>query len=41
MLKKTGNGRLQIFVSDGKRQFEQMIRAMGIREPVEEIFLTF
>lgn len=41
MLKKTGNGRLQIFVSDGKRQFEQMIRAMGMREPVEEIFLTF
>ena len=41
MLKKTGNGRLQIFVSDGKRQFEQIIHAMGIREPVEEIFLTF
>ncbi len=41
MLKKTGNGRLQIFVSDQKRQFEQIIHAMGIREPVEEIFLTF
>jgi glutamate racemase len=41
ILKKTGNGRLQIFVSDQKRQFEQIIHAMGIREPVEEIFLTF
>lgn len=41
MLKKTGNGRLQILVSDEKRQFEQIIHAMGIREPVEEIFLTF
>jgi glutamate racemase len=41
MLKKSGNGRLQIMVSDGKRQFEQIIRTMGIREPVEEIFLTF
>lgn len=41
MLKKAGNGRLQILVSDEKRQFEQIIHAMGIREPVEEIFLTF
>jgi glutamate racemase len=41
MLKKTGNSKLQILVSDGKRQFEQIIRAMGIREPVEEVFLTF
>ena len=41
MIKKTGNGRLQILVSDEKRQFEQIIHAMGIREPVEEIFLTF
>ena len=41
MIKKTGNGRLQILVSDEKRQFERIIHAMGIREPVEEIFLTF
>ncbi len=41
MIKKTGNGILQILVSDEKRQFEQIIRAMCIREPVEEIFLTF
>ncbi|HYX55105.1 MAG TPA: glutamate racemase [Nitrososphaeraceae archaeon] len=41
MLKKTGNSKLQILVSDRKRQFEQIIRPMGIREPVEEVFLTF
>ncbi|MDQ3868433.1 MAG: glutamate racemase [Thermoproteota archaeon] len=41
MLKKTGSSRLQILVSDGRRHFEQIIRVMGIREPVEEVFLTF
>lgn len=41
MAKKSGTGRLQILVSDGKREFEKSVRAMGIREPVEEIFLTF
>jgi len=41
MVKKTGNGKLQVLASDGKRQFEDAIRAMGIREPVEEVFLTF
>jgi glutamate racemase len=41
MTKKTGTGRLQIMVSDGKREFEKSVRAMGIREPVEEVFLTF
>lgn len=41
MAKKTGTGKLQILVSDGKREFEKSIRAMGVREPVEEIFLTF
>ena len=41
MLKKTGNSRLQILVSDGKKQFQEIIRAMGVREPVEEVFLTF
>jgi glutamate racemase len=41
MSKKSGSGRLQIMVSDGKREFEKSIRAMGIREPVEEVFLTF
>jgi hypothetical protein len=28
-------------VSGGKKQFEIVIRAMGVREPVEEIFFTF
>lgn len=41
MTKKSGTGRLQILVSDGKREFERSIRAMGLREPIEEIFLTF
>lgn len=41
MTKKSGNGKLQIMVSDGKREFEKSVRAMGVREPVEEVFLTF
>jgi len=41
MAKKSGTGRLQILVSDGRREFEKSVRAMGIREPVEEVFLTF
>ncbi len=41
MAKKSGTGRLQILVSDGKREFERSVRAMGIREPVEAVFLTF
>jgi glutamate racemase len=41
MSKRKGSGKLQILVSDGKREFEKSIRAMGIREPAEEVFLTF
>jgi len=41
MAKKRGTGRLQILVSDGKREFERSVRAMGVREPVEEVFLSF
>ncbi|NWG36437.1 glutamate racemase [Nitrososphaera sp.] len=41
MTKKSGSGKLQILVSDGKREFEKSVRAMGVREPVEEVFLTF
>jgi glutamate racemase len=41
MAKKSGTGRLQILVSDGKREFERTVRAIGLREPVEEVFLTF
>jgi glutamate racemase len=40
-LRKSGVGRLEVFVSGGKRQFEQIIRIMGIREPVQEIALNF
>jgi glutamate racemase len=41
ILKKTGSGRLQIFVSEGKRYFEQTIRAMGVKEPIEEALLNY
>jgi glutamate racemase len=41
MTKKSGRSNLRILVSDGKREFEKSIRAMGVREPVEEVFLTF
>ena len=41
MLKKTGNGRLEILVSDKKQEFEKTIRNMGMNNPVNEIFLTF
>lgn len=41
ILKKTGTGRLQIFVSEGKRYFEQTIRAMGVKEPIEDAFLNY
>lgn len=41
MAKRTGTGKLQILVSDGKREFEKSVKAMGVREPVEEVFLTF
>jgi glutamate racemase len=41
MAKKSGTGKLQILVSDGKREFEKSVRAIGIKEPVEEVFLTF
>ena len=41
MAKKSGTGRLQILVSDGKREFERSVRAMGVKEPIEEVFLTF
>ncbi len=41
MTKRSGTGRLQIMVSDKKKEFENIIRMMGIREPVEQVFLTF
>jgi hypothetical protein len=41
MLKKTGSGRLQVLVSNGKKQFEQSIRVMGVKEPIEEVSIYF
>jgi glutamate racemase len=40
-LRKSGVGRLEVLVSSGKRQFEQIIRRMGVKEPVQEIFTNF
>lgn len=41
MAKKNGTGRLEILVSDGKKEFQRTVQAMGIREPVQEVFLAF
>ena len=41
MTKKSGKSNLRILVSDGKREFEKSARALGMREPIEEVFLTF
>ena len=41
MTKKSGRGNLRILVSDDKQQFEKSVRALGVREPIEEVFLTF
>jgi glutamate racemase len=41
MTKRSGRSNLQILISDGKREFEKLIRAMGMRDPIEEVFLTF
>ena len=41
MLKKTGSGRLRVLVSNGKKQFEQSSRVMGVKEPIEEVSIYF
>src|ERR687896_662105 len=41
MAKKSGRSNLRILVSDGKREFEKSVRALGVKEPIEEVFLTF
>jgi glutamate racemase len=41
MTKKSGRSNLRILVSDSKRGFEKSVRALGVREPIEEVFLTF
>ena len=40
MLRKSGVGRLEILVSGGKGEFEQIIRRMGIKEPAREIWIS-
>ena len=39
MLRKSGNGQLEIQVSDKKSEFERILRTMGIRESIKEVFL--
>ena len=41
MTKKSGRSNLRILVSDSKRGFEKSVRALGVRESIEEVFLTF
>ncbi|HEY1211345.1 MAG TPA: glutamate racemase [Nitrososphaera sp.] len=41
MAKKSGRSNLKILVSDGKKEFEKSLRVMGMKEPIEEVFLTF
>jgi glutamate racemase len=40
-LRKSGSGRLEVFVSGGKKQFEKIIRTMGVKEPIQEISINF
>ena len=39
MLRKSGNGQLEIQVSDKKSEFERILRTMGVRESIKEVFL--
>ena len=39
MLRKSGNGQLEIQVSDKKNEFERILRTMGVRESIKEVFL--
>ena len=41
MAKKSGTGRLRVLVSDRKKEFQTTIHAMGVKVPVEQVFLTF
>lgn len=40
MAKKKGVGRTEILITSNKSRFERIIRELGIREPVKEIFLS-
>jgi glutamate racemase len=41
MAKKKGVGRTEILITSNKSRFESIIRKLGIRDPVKEIFLTY
>lgn len=41
MAKKKGVGRTEILITSNKSRFEGIIRKLGIRDPVKEIFLTY
>jgi hypothetical protein len=40
MARKKGVGRTEILITSNKSRFEGIIRELGIREPVKEIFLA-
>jgi glutamate racemase len=40
MARKKGVGRTEILITSNKSRFERIIRELGIREPVKEIFLS-
>ena len=40
-IKKTGDGNLKIIVSSQKKEFQETLRYLGIKENIEEIFLSY
>lgn len=40
-IKKYGNGKLQVIASSDKHEFQRLLRYMGIRENVQEVFLSY
>jgi glutamate racemase len=40
MAKKKGIGRTEILITSNKARFEGIVRKLGVREPVKEIFLA-
>ena len=40
-LRSSGFGKLEVYVSSEKRQFEHIVRTMGVKEHVHEISLNF
>jgi glutamate racemase len=40
MAKKKGVGRTEILITSNKARFEGIVRKLGVREPVKEIFLA-